>query len=85
MVVVCGPCAARPPKLLAIDDFETSRGNCRNLGLFDYVRTRSKGHLASPNGPLPPRALRASQPACYHLQPIIVSDHHLGDLNGKFD
>ena len=37
---VCGSRSKPSLKLLAIDDFETSRGKCRNFGLFDYVETK---------------------------------------------
>jgi hypothetical protein len=37
MVVVCGPCSTRPPKLLAIDDFEIPRGNVPTTLFLDLA------------------------------------------------
>jgi len=39
---VCGPCSKSSPKLLTIDDFQTSRGNYRNFRLFDYVEIKQR-------------------------------------------
>jgi hypothetical protein len=69
----CGPCSTRPPKLLGINDFETSRGNTPTTLFQDLAvavsvyAALSSRHLISPHAASSHRVPTGARQALFSL------------------